>query len=97
MQGIMGPKGTSVDVDIEAFNKAMVVNVSSMVLMAKYALPEMIRNEGQVAGSIVNVGSTAALRGGNPAIFYPTSKGTAINMTRAMVLIHFGGLAIILF
>jgi NAD(P)-dependent dehydrogenase (short-subunit alcohol dehydrogenase family) len=81
----MGPKGTSLEVDIEAFNRAMIVNVSSMILMAKHAIPEMMKNEGQVAGSIVNIGSTASLRGGHPAIFYPTSKGTVINMTRSMV------------
>jgi NAD(P)-dependent dehydrogenase (short-subunit alcohol dehydrogenase family) len=83
--GINGPMGTTTEVDIAAFYKGLEVNVGSMILMAKYAIPQMCKNPGQWAGSIVNLGSTASLKGGHPAIFYPTSKGAIPNLTRAMV------------
>jgi len=86
--GIMGPKGNSVQVDMEAFVKALKVNVASVVQMAKYCIPEMVKNPGQWAGSIVNMGSVAGLRGGTPSILYPTSKGAVVNMTRAMAANH---------
>ncbi|KIW77179.1 hypothetical protein Z517_09625 [Fonsecaea pedrosoi CBS 271.37] len=86
--GITGPKGTTTEVDMQAFYKAMEVNVGSMIMMAKYAIPAMKKNEGQCAGAIVNLASVAGLRGGHPAIFYPTSKGSVINLTRAMATHH---------
>lgn len=64
--GIMGAKGTAVDVDMEEWTKCMDLNVGSMVRMAKYAIPEMVKNTGQWRGSIVNLGSVAGLRGGTP-------------------------------
>src|SRR5258706_12717687 len=44
--GITGPRGNAVEVDVEAWDSAMRVNVASMMLMAKYAIPEMIRSGG---------------------------------------------------
>ncbi|KAE8381511.1 short-chain dehydrogenase/reductase SDR [Aspergillus bertholletiae] len=86
--GILGPKGTAVEVDMNAFMAGLEVNVASMIQMAKYAIPAMARNEGQCAGSIVNMSSVAGLRGGTPNILYPTSKGAIVNMTRAMAANH---------
>jgi NAD(P)-dependent dehydrogenase (short-subunit alcohol dehydrogenase family) len=79
--GIGGPIGNAVDVDIAAWDAAMRVNVTSMMLMAKHAIPEM-RKRG--AGAIVNIASIDGLRGGNPSLFYSTSKGAVVNMTRSM-------------
>jgi NAD(P)-dependent dehydrogenase (short-subunit alcohol dehydrogenase family) len=70
--GITGPRGNAVEVDVEAWDSAMRVNVASMMLMAKYAIPEMIRSGG---GSIINLSSVAGLSGGHPSLLYPTSKG----------------------
>ena len=83
--GIGGPPGNAVDVDLEAWEHAMRVNVTSMMLMAKYAIPEM-RKLG--AGSIVNLASVAGLVGGHPSLLYPTSKGAVVNLTRAMATHH---------
>lgn len=83
--GIGGPPGTAVDVDVEAWEYAMRVNVTSMMLMARYAIPEM-RKLG--AGAIVNIASVAGLVGGHPSLLYPTSKGAVVNMTRAMASQH---------
>jgi NAD(P)-dependent dehydrogenase (short-subunit alcohol dehydrogenase family) len=83
--GIDGPKGNAVEVDPEEWDRAMRINVTSMMLMAKYAIPEM-RKAG--AGAIVNLASVAGLRGGNPNLLYTTSKGAVVQMTRAMAAHH---------
>jgi NAD(P)-dependent dehydrogenase (short-subunit alcohol dehydrogenase family) len=86
--GIAGATGTAVDVDMVAWAKGLEINVSSMVLMSKYAIPAMLKNEGESKGSIVNMGSVAGLKGGTPHLLYPTSKGAVVNMTRAMAAHH---------
>jgi NAD(P)-dependent dehydrogenase (short-subunit alcohol dehydrogenase family) len=79
--GIMGAKGNATEVDMVEWEKGMRVNVSSMVMMAKYSIPEMVKNTGQWRGAIVNLGSVAGLRGGTPSLLYPTSKGAVVNLT----------------
>lgn len=86
--GVAGPKGNSVEVDMADFMKGLETNVGSMVQMAKVCIPKMAENDGQWAGSIVNMGSVAGLKGGTPNILYPTSKGAVVNMTRAMAANH---------
>jgi NAD(P)-dependent dehydrogenase (short-subunit alcohol dehydrogenase family) len=90
--GIMGAKGTAIDVDPDEWAKGLEINVSSMMLMAKYAIPAMLKNErsaeNPIRGSIVNIGSVAGLQGGTPHLMYPTSKGAVVNMTRAMAAHH---------
>lgn len=83
--GIDGPAGTAVDVDPDEWDVAFRVNVASMMLMAKHAIPEMLKGG---AGAIVNIASFAGLVGGHPALLYPTSKGAVVNMTRAMAAHH---------
>jgi NAD(P)-dependent dehydrogenase (short-subunit alcohol dehydrogenase family) len=86
--GIAGATGTAVEVDMSAWAKSLEINVTSMVLMAKHAIPAMLRNEGESKGAIVNMGSVAGLKGGTPHLLYPTSKGAVVNMTRAMAAHH---------
>ncbi|KAK4214159.1 short-chain dehydrogenase reductase 2a [Rhypophila decipiens] len=93
--GILGAKGTAVDVDLAEWTRGLDINVTSMVLMARYAIPAMLNErEGEsskkIKGSIVNIGSVAGLRGGTPHLLYPTSKGAVVNMTRAMAAQHGG-------
>lgn len=83
--GITGPRGNALEVDADAWDRAMRVNVASMMLMSKHAIPEMIRSGG---GSIVNLTSVAGLQGGHPSLLYPTSKGAVISLTRAMAAHH---------
>ncbi|HET6183272.1 MAG TPA: SDR family oxidoreductase [Acetobacteraceae bacterium] len=83
--GISGPRGTAVEVDLAEWDRGLRVNVTSMMLMAKYAVPEMARGGG---GAIVNLASFAGLFGGHPSLLYPTSKGAVVNMTRAMAAHH---------
>ena len=84
--GISGPPGTAVDVDPDAWDQALRVNVTSMMLMAKYAIPAMIRTGN--GGAIVNIASYAGLFGGHPSLLYPTSKGAVVNLTREMAAQH---------
>jgi NAD(P)-dependent dehydrogenase (short-subunit alcohol dehydrogenase family) len=88
--GVGGASGTAVEVDMVQWAKGLEVNVSSMVMMAKYAIPAMLGNERHmgVRGSIINMGSVAGIRGGTPHLLYPTSKGAVVNMTRAMAAHH---------
>ncbi|CAG8363741.1 unnamed protein product [Penicillium salamii] len=86
--GISGAAGTAVNVDMTQWAKSMETNVASMVQMAKYAIPEMTKNEDEIKGSIVNMGSVAGLKGGTPHLLYPTAKGAIVNMTRAMAAHH---------
>lgn len=86
--GIAGAPGTALEVDLEQWAQGLETNVSSMVAMAKHAVPAMAKNEGEVKGSIINMGSVAGLKGGTPHLLYPTSKGAVVNMTRAMAAHH---------
>lgn len=88
--GVGGAPGTAVEVDLEKFAQSLEVNVSSMVRMAKAAIPAMVRDKDgvEIKGSIVNMGSVAGMLGGTPHLLYPTSKGAVVNMTRAMAAHH---------
>lgn len=83
--GITGPKGNAAELNVEQWASAMAVNVTSMMLMARYAVPAM---EAAGGGSIINISSGSGLRGGHPSLLYPTSKGAVVNMTRAMAIHH---------
>jgi NAD(P)-dependent dehydrogenase (short-subunit alcohol dehydrogenase family) len=87
--GISGPPGDAEAVDPDAWDHGMAVNVKSVMLMAKYAVPEM-RRAG--AGAIVNLASIAGLQGGHPGLLYATTKGAIVQMTRAMAAHHGGDL-----
>jgi NAD(P)-dependent dehydrogenase (short-subunit alcohol dehydrogenase family) len=76
--GVGGAAGTAEDVDMEEWAKGLETNVSSMVLMAKFCIPEMVKNQGQWKGSVVNMSSVAGLKGGTPHLLYPTSKGAIV-------------------
>ncbi|CAK7235435.1 hypothetical protein SBRCBS47491_009292 [Sporothrix bragantina] len=90
--GIMGAKGTAPELDTAQWAQGLQVNVTSMMLMARFAIPAMLQNDpaagSHIRGSIVNLGSVAGLQGGTPHLLYPTSKGAVVNMTRAMAAQH---------
>ncbi len=82
--GIAGPAGSAVDVDLEAWDRGLRVNVTSMVLMARFSVPELARRGG---GAIVNMTSVAGLTAGT-SLLYATTKGAIVNMTRQMAADH---------
>jgi NAD(P)-dependent dehydrogenase (short-subunit alcohol dehydrogenase family) len=67
------------------WDHVMDVNVKSIFLMSKYAIPCMKKRGG---GSIINTSSGWGLKGGGYAISYCASKGAVTNMTRAMAIDH---------
>src|SRR5262249_13710629 len=69
----------------QVWRQVMQVNVDSMFLASKHAIPAMIKTAG--AGAIVNVASIAALRPRGMTA-YSTSKGAVIALTRAMAVDH---------
>ncbi len=69
----------------EEWAHVMAVNVTSVFLMSKHAIPVMARAGG---GTIVNAGSGWGLRGGERASSYCASKGAVVNLTRAMAIDH---------
>jgi NAD(P)-dependent dehydrogenase (short-subunit alcohol dehydrogenase family) len=73
-----------VDVDEPTWDQVMDVNVKSMMLMSKHAIPVMAANGG---GAILTVSSISALRprGLTP---YTTSKQAVIGLTQAMAVDH---------
>lgn len=77
--------GTVVEEDPQRWRRLMEVNVDSMFLVSRHAIPAMIRTAG--GGAIVNVASIAALRPRGMTA-YSVSKGAVITLTRAMAIDH---------
>lgn len=80
----IGSRGSVVDETEETWRRVMQVNVETMFLVAKHAIPAMIRQGG---GAIVNVSSISALRP-RGLTAYSASKGAVIALTRAMAVDH---------
>ncbi|MDH3681889.1 MAG: SDR family oxidoreductase [Acidimicrobiia bacterium] len=82
----IGSHGDVVTETEEHWDRVMTVNVTSMMLMAKHAIPVMIDGGG---GAIVNISSISALRP-RGLTAYSTSKGAVIALSRAMAADHGG-------
>ena len=80
----IGSKGTVVEETEENWARVMHVNVDTMFLTCKHAIPAMARNGG---GSIVNISSISALRP-RGLTAYSVSKGAVIALTQAMAVDH---------
>jgi NAD(P)-dependent dehydrogenase (short-subunit alcohol dehydrogenase family) len=63
----------------------MAVNVKSIFLLARYAIPLLTKTGG---GSIINVASGWGLAGGPRAVAYCASKGAVVLLTKAMAIDH---------
>lgn len=71
----------------EDWDLVMNVNVKSIFLMSKFAIPIIDEMGG---GAVVNMASGWGLRGGRRAAAYCAAKGAVVNLTRAMALDHAG-------
>jgi NAD(P)-dependent dehydrogenase (short-subunit alcohol dehydrogenase family) len=78
-------RATVIDTTEEEWDRVMAVNVKSIFLLSKYAVPVMEKAGG---GVIINTASGWGLVGGANAVSYCASKGAVVNMTRAMALDH---------
>jgi NAD(P)-dependent dehydrogenase (short-subunit alcohol dehydrogenase family) len=81
----IGSKGTVIEESEENWARVMHVNVDSMFLACKHAIPVMIRTAR--SGAIVNVSSISALRP-RGLTAYTASKGAVIALTRAIAVDH---------
>ncbi len=81
----IGSRGSVVDEPLETYRNVMQVNVESMFLVSKYAIPAMIKTAG--GGAIVNISSISALRP-RGLTTYTVSKGAVIALSKAMAIDH---------
>lgn len=83
--GIALGEGGVVDCTESAWDAMMGVNVKSIFLTGKYAIPEIIKAGG---GSIVNIASVFGFVVNKDECAYAASKGAVVNLTRQMALQH---------
>jgi NAD(P)-dependent dehydrogenase (short-subunit alcohol dehydrogenase family) len=79
-------RGSVVEEDPETWRQVMQLNVETMFLAAKHAIPAMVESGG---GAVVNVSSISALRP-RGLTAYSVSKGAVIALTKAMAVDHGG-------
>lgn len=79
----IGEAGNAIDLTIEQWNRMIAINLTSVWLSAKYALPEMIKAGG---GSIINQSSTAGLIGIPGIPHYSAAKTAVVGMTRQIAV-----------
>jgi NAD(P)-dependent dehydrogenase (short-subunit alcohol dehydrogenase family) len=82
--GIGMGRASVVDITEDNWDRIMAVNVKSMMLMSKHAVPAMKAAGG---GSIINISSLSALRP-RGLTTYTTSKGAVIALTKGMAVDH---------
>ncbi len=78
-------RASVVETTEEEWDRVMAVNIGSVFLTGKHAVPVMAARGG---GSIINIGSGWGLKGGPDAASYCASKGAVVNLTRAMAIDH---------
>jgi NAD(P)-dependent dehydrogenase (short-subunit alcohol dehydrogenase family) len=76
-------RATVTELSEQDWDHVMEVNVRSVFLMCKYAIPFM---EKAGAGAVINNASGWGLTGGSRAAVYCASKGAVVNLTRAMAV-----------
>ena len=81
----IGSRGSVVDEAPETYRRVMQVNVETMFLLSKHAVPAMIKTAR--GGAIVNISSISALRP-RGLTTYTTSKAAVIGLTKAMAVDH---------
>ncbi|WP_392542664.1 3-oxoacyl-ACP reductase [Oryzobacter telluris] len=81
--GISPPEDDSIlDTDLDAWRRVQEVNLTSVYLCCKAALPYMLENK---SGSIINTASFVAVMGAATSqISYSASKGGVLSMTREL-------------
>jgi len=73
--------GPVTEIDEEAWDRILEINLRSTYLCCKYAIPEIIKNGG---GSVINTASSAGVTGVPGCDAYTATKGAIVSMTRSM-------------
>jgi 2-keto-3-deoxy-L-fuconate dehydrogenase len=81
----IGSTTTAPDTPLDVWEDVFAVNARGTFLCCKHAIPSMIARGG---GSIVNIGSVAALVGLKNRAAYCASKGAVVSLTRALAVDH---------
>ena len=84
--GIAQMNQSMLDMDEATFDRLFAINVKSIYLMAKAAVPVMRAKKG---GSIINIGSTAGIRPRPNLTWYNASKG-AVNVASKSMAVELG-------
>ena len=75
---------SSEEVDLQAWDRIMDINLKSMVITCRYALPLMRRTGG---GAMVHIASVQAMRGDDkPQVAYQASKAGIISLSKTIAL-----------
>lgn len=82
--GILGPVERIVDLDAEAFDRVMNVNLRSQFLVCKAVIPIMLKQDGAVRGRIVNMSSVQGKEGMALSGAYGVSKAGVIALTKIL-------------
>lgn len=80
-----GSMGTVVTMEEDEWERLIDVNLKSVFLCSKYAIPEMVKRGG---GSVINLASTISVVGIKDRAGYVAAKGGVAALTRAMALDH---------
>ncbi|UOR01093.1 SDR family oxidoreductase [Leucobacter allii] len=83
--GVALGEGGVVECSEAAWDTTMAVNVKSIFLTGKYAIPQIIAAGG---GSVVNIASVFGMVANPDECGYAASKGAVINLTRQMAVQH---------
>lgn len=81
--GMPQRNGPMLDTDEATFQKIYDVNVKSIFLTSKAVVPVMLEQKG---GNILNIASTAALSPRPGLVWYNSSKGAVLTMTKSMAI-----------
>lgn len=72
------------EVDLSFWRKVIDINMTSMMLVSREAVPHLVRNNG---ASIVNIASLAGRKGGHDgSLVYSMAKGAVLTFTRALAV-----------
>lgn len=78
-------RATVIETEEAEWDRIMAVNVKSVFLLSRYAIPHMAEAGG---GVIINIASGWGLVGGARAAAYCASKGAVVLLTKAMAIDH---------
>lgn len=83
--GFLVTPTNALNCSVSDWDRTFAVNVKGAFLMSRAVLPSMVQNR---SGTIINMGSAAALAGRRNLVAYSAAKGAIISLTRAMAHDH---------